>query len=466
MMQRRRAHRALVLGRRWRWAAAVLTTTVAVVGLLGRPVPAGAHSGNQSYVYIDLLADRMEGRVEYLARDLELALRLGIDDDEDAAPAQLDANRATLEAFTGRHVGLDLGAGEVPLRFGELEYLELSQGSYVVHHFSTGPLGTEPPRTFDVRFDAFLTDMPDRTVLLLIGRDWRTGVIANEAEHLRVFDRSNTSHTVALDEGSWLAGMRGTISLGVEHIRTGADHVMFILTLLLPSVLLFRNGWQPAPGFRSSLLRVIKVATAFTAAHSITLSLAALGLLNLDTKLVETVIAVSIILAALHNLRPVFVNREWVLAFAFGLFHGLGFAGLLDELGLGRDQRLWTLLGFNLGVEVGQVAIIVLIFPTLFLLRRTRFYPAVLVGGSLLLAAVATGWAIERLLELEPRVDSLFDPILYFPRVLFLLGGAMAVAAGVRELERRKHRLRELPVDTAEDVEPPTAVHALSSADH
>ncbi|MCC6436024.1 MAG: HupE/UreJ family protein [Acidimicrobiales bacterium] len=403
---------------------------------------AQAHTGKQSYVYVDLLSDRIEGRVEYLVKDINDELKLAIVDDEATAMSQLEEQRSILEAYTREHFSIEFPTGPAELTFEEFEYLELSQGSYVVHHFSTGTFDGGPPREFVVNYDAFFDGDDERSALLIIGRDWKNGVIANEANHLSVFDENNTSAAVNLDEGSWLQGMRGTISLGIEHIRTGADHVMFILVLLLPSVLLFGSGvWQPAPRFSASLLRVMKVASAFTVAHSITLTLAALGLLNINSKLVESIIAISIVLAALHNLRPVLANREWMLAFGFGLFHGLGFAGLLDELGLARDQRVWTLLGFNLGVELGQTAIILLTFPTLYLLRRTRYYLTIMRVASLLLALAALGWALERVFELRPRVDTLFDPILYYPRVLILLGAAAAVAGIVHYTEKRRSRL-------------------------
>lgn len=425
-------------------AVAVLTALVtAVLGVVtGGSPSAGAHTGKQSYVYLDFLADRVEGRVEYLVRDLNEVLDLGIVDDEERALTQLEEGRAVIEAYTRDHFGLELAGSPPPLTFEEFEYLELSVGSYVVQHFTTGPLGGEPPRAFTVRYDAFFDELPDRTALLLIGRDWEGGVIANEAEHLRVFDPDNRSFDLTLGTGSWWRGMSSTISLGTEHIRTGADHVMFIFALLLPSVLVFRQSrWRPTARFRSSLLRVLKVATAFTVAHTITLSLAALDVLNINAKLVESIIAVSIILAALHNLRPLFANREWLIAFGFGLFHGLGFAGLLDELGLARDRTLWTLLGFNLGVEVGQAAIIVLVFPTLYLLRRTRVYPAILVVGSVGLALAALGWAVERVFELRPRIDALFDPLLYYPRVLVLLALAAIVAGAIHLAEKHRRKL-------------------------
>ncbi|MEZ5233644.1 MAG: HupE/UreJ family protein [Acidimicrobiales bacterium] len=431
---------------RW-WQALVAVATVVLLSTMWTGT-AQAHTGNQSYVYVDLLEDRLEGRVEYLVADLNNVLGLGLTDDEDVAPGQLEAKRDQLEAFTREHFAIEFPGGPAELTFEEFEYLELTQGSYVVYHFTTGVLPEGPPRTFDVRYDAFFGDVDNRSALLIIGRDWRNGVLANEANHLSVFDEDSTTASVNLDEGSWWQGMRGTISLGVEHIRTGADHVMFILVLLLPAALLFTSsGWKPAPRFSTSLVRVLKVASAFTVAHSITLTLAALGLLDINAKIVESIIAISIVLAALHNLRPVFANKEWMMAFGFGLFHGLGFAGLLDELGLARDQKVWTLLGFNLGVELGQTAIILLTFPTLYLLRRTRYYLPLMTIASVGLALAALGWAIERVFELRPRVDTLFDPVLYYPRVLILLAAAAAVATAVFYGEKRRSRLAPITAD-------------------
>jgi hypothetical protein len=445
-----------------------LRLVAVLVTLLALPLAwasgAGAHSGDQSYVYVDLLSDRIEGRVEYLVKDLNEVLDLGITDDEAVAPVQLEAARSTIESYTDSHFSLDLGNGPVGVQYEEFEYLELSQGSYVVLHYTTGDLGGEPPREFAVTYDAFFDDIDDRSALLLIGRDWENGVLANEAEHIEVFNSGSRSFDVALDEGSSWQGVRSTIDLGVEHIRTGADHVMFILVLLIPSVLVFRSAtWQPAARFSSTLWRVLKVATAFTAAHSITLSLAALGVVNVNGKLVESIIALSIVAAALHNLRPVFVNREWVIAFGFGLFHGLGLAGLLQELGLGRDQRVLTLLGFNLGVEIGQAAIILGFFPALFLLRRVRWYRPAMIAASVGLALAALGWAIERIFELEPRVDSLFDPFLAYPRVIGLLVIATAVAAGIYLFERSRGRLLPVAGDVVDEPEESAPV-ALTTA--
>jgi hypothetical protein len=434
---------------------------IAVIAVVAPAAGAGAHTGDQSYVYVDVLSDRIEGRVEYLVRDLNEVLGLDIADDAATAPDQLEAARTQITAFTDEHFSIDLGSGPEALTYEELEYLELSQGSYVVLHYATRELDSAPPRTFSVSYDAFFDERDDISALLLIGRDWQSGVLSNEANSLDIFDDDTRTVDVALDEGSWWKGMRESVDLGVEHIRTGADHVMFIVALLLPSVLVFRQvGWRPAAGFTATLWRVLKVATAFTLAHSITLSLAALEIVTVDAKLIESVIALSIAAAALHNLRPVFANREWLIALGFGLFHGLGLAGLLQELGLARDQRLATLLGFNLGVEIGQVAIILCAFPTLYVLRRVRWYRPAMVIASIGLAAASIGWAVERVFELQPRVDEIFDPILVYPRVLLLAAIAFGIAVAIQQFERSRGRL--LPVDGDADSDPAEAPALVS----
>ena len=142
---------------------------------------------------------------------------------------------------------------------------------------------------------------------------------------------------------------------------------------------------------------MLKVVTAFTLAHSITLSLAALGLISLPSRLVESAIAASVIFAALSNLRGAVELKRWVMAFVFGLIHGFGFASVLADLGLPQNALVLALVGFNVGVEIGQLAIVAVFLPLAFLLRRTRFYQvAVLKGGSLIVALLATWWLVQR----------------------------------------------------------------------
>ena len=194
---------------------------------------------------------------------------------------------------------------------------------------------------------------------------------------------------------------------GVWHIWTGFDHILFLLSLLLPAVLVrSRDAW-PAMGsrrtsFRAAFLDVVKVVTAFTVAHSITLSLAALGVVSLPSRWVESAIALSVVLAALNNIWPIVFERRWVIAFCFGLIHGFGFASVLADLGLPQGSLLIALVAFNLGVEVGQLAIVALFLPLAYALRSTLLYRRVLfVYGSAAIALVAFVWLVQRLFNLR-----------------------------------------------------------------
>jgi hypothetical protein len=190
---------------------------------------------------------------------------------------------------------------------------------------------------------------------------------------------------------------------GVWHIWVGYDHILFLLSLLLPAVLVASRGaWRAVDRFRPAFVDVLKVVTAFTVAHSITLSLAALGVITLPTRITESAIALSVMLAAMNNIFPLFQERRWMVAFAFGLIHGFGFASVLADLGLPQDALLLALVGFNLGVETGQLAIVCVFLPLAYGLRMTKFYQRVVFrGGSLTICALATLWFAERAFNMK-----------------------------------------------------------------
>jgi hypothetical protein len=190
---------------------------------------------------------------------------------------------------------------------------------------------------------------------------------------------------------------------GVWHIWIGFDHILFLVALLLPSVLWWEDGrWRPVASFRRVLLDVAGVVTAFTVAHSITLSLAVLGWVSLPSRLVESAIAATVVLAALNNLYPLVQTRRWLLAFALGLIHGFGFASVLVDLGLPAGSVALALAGFNLGVETGQLAIVAALLPLAFLVRGSWFYRKAALGlGSALVAGLALVWLLERSLDLS-----------------------------------------------------------------
>ncbi len=205
---------------------------------------------------------------------------------------------------------------------------------------------------------------------------------------------------------------------GVHHIWTGYDHLLFLTALLLPSVLLRRgSGWEPAPALRPAVTKVLQVVTSFTAAHSLTLALAAFGVARPPSRIIESAIAASVLFAAVSNLwrRPATSDAPpfrsagpktgWMrwrsspatIPFAFGLIHGFGFANALAELGLAGTGLAVPLIAFNLGVESGQLACVALFLPVAYALRATVFYRrGILPFGSVLIACVASAWFLDR----------------------------------------------------------------------
>jgi hypothetical protein len=174
--------------------------------------------------------------------------------------------------------------------------------------------------------------------------------------------------------------------------------MLFLLALLLPASLArTATGWAPRDGLRRTTAETLKVVTAFTLAHSLTLALAFYGLVTLPARGVETTIAASVFAAAWNNLRPFLPGRAWAIALGFGLVHGLGFAGALRNLSLPRHARGVALGAFNVGVELGQLAIVVVALPVLYAASRKPWYPRLVMGlGSLVVAWMAVLWMLER----------------------------------------------------------------------
>lgn len=224
---------------------------------------------------------------------------------------------------------------------------------------------------------------------------------ANEKHHTILFSEEKLSAVVDLKVSSLWETFVGFIEEGIIHIFIGIDHILFLVALLLPSVLFLQQGrWSANSSFKKTFVNVLKVVTAFTIAHSITLTLTIFGLISLPSWVVESFIAFSVILAAVNNMTRTIEKHLWVLVFAFGLIHGMGFASVLMDLALEQSALAISLLGFNLGVELGQIAIVALLVPLIFFLRKTKWYvPFVLYLGSSFIIFVGAVWLWERVTQ-------------------------------------------------------------------
>ena len=413
--------------------------------------PASGHDGQSSVIFLDIYPDgTVEGTVEHPYELLNEEFGFELVPDE-SSEADIEATQSVMFGFNTESLIIEMDGERWPITFTDTAVVPTENTTYAGYNFVVDQTFDEAPRIFDVTYTGIFDTRAGHSGFVTIRTDPVTGTFLNEADFQPdLLSSGDPTSNVNLDDPSTLAALTGTIDLGMEHIFIGTDHILFVLVLLMPAVMLFSlsEGWKPVPDFKSGLWRVLKIATMFTLAHSITLTLGGLGIIELPSKLVETVIALSIIATALHNMKPIFANREPLIAFAFGIFHGFGFAGLLSALGVGRGQRVLSLLGFNLGVEIGQAVIIMLLFPALYLLRRTIYYPTIIRVGSALLAIVAAIWAIERVFETSLGIDDLLEKFTRQPRVFALIAIATAIAAAVRQVEDTRGRLR--PVESTD----------------
>ncbi len=415
-----------------------------VFGLTLLPAtPAAAHTTEQPYLYVFVTESGIDGRAELAIGDVDDVLGLDMSGDDIAIETTLRDNADVLYQYLADHMAISTADGDREIEFGAVDLFR--EGStdlaFAVIQYTAGDHDM-PPQTIDVRFDPFFDEVDGRDGLLLIDGGFELGEFALGKETLVNVNADERTKSIDLGaDGRW-GNFRSSISLGINHIATGPDHILFVLALLIPSVLVFTNRWEPVAGFGSGLWRVLKIATFFTVAHSITFTLAGMGWLPTPpAKIVESIIAISIAAAALHTLKPIVPNREWSLSFVFGLFHGMGFASLVSDLGVSRSSQLISLLGRNVGIEIGQVVVILLLFPGLYLLRRTPFYQPFVVVSSLALAAIALLWTVERLAEIDLGTDGLVDTFASLPRGYWLCVGFAVVAAGAYLWSQRNDRL-------------------------
>ncbi len=356
--------------------------------------PALAHKPSDSYLTLTVEGGALRGQWDIALRDLEYAIGLDADGDGAITWAELRARHAEIAAYALAR--LTLRSNGRPCRPEVREHLvdEHSDGAYAALRFDAH-CEAAPQRTLEIDYRLFADLDPTHRGLLRVqhGTATASGVLGPD----------RPQHKVALGEESRLRQFFDYAREGVWHIWIGIDHVLFLVSLLLPAVLVFAGrAWEPVPRFAPAFWEVFKIVTAFTLAHSLTLSAAALGLIVLPSRLVESGIALSVVLAALNNLKPVVLARRWAVAFGFGLVHGFGFASVLADLGLPRDALLVSLVGFNLGVEVGQLAVVCLFLPAAFVARRHWVYRRlVFVGGSAVIALVAMTWMTERIFDLK-----------------------------------------------------------------
>lgn len=351
--------------------------------------PAAAHKSSDSYLSVRAAGEQVQVQWDIALRDIQFAIGLDSNGDDQITWGELQGRQSELQAWALSRLALQRG-GDCPLKPQGLQVDVHTDGSYAVLTFAGDCPGAQGPLSLQYRL-LFDLDDTHRGLLKL--------------------DLDGVLHSAVLGPKTGTARFTGNTSAraqffqylleGIWHIWIGFDHILFLLALLLPAVLVPGREKHGVRAFSDAMRPVLWVVTAFTLAHSITLSLAALELISLPSRWVESAIAASVVFAAANNLL-VWVKGRWRMAFLFGLIHGFGFASVLAELGLPAGALGVSLVGFNLGVEVGQLAIVAVFLPLAYAVRHTAFYRrGVLVGGSWAALLVALAWFVERAFNLS-----------------------------------------------------------------
>lgn len=384
----------------------LLLFTVLVLALTG-PTVAYAHLTPNSEVQIDFGRDRVV--LDIIIPQGEYAFATG----NPVLNTPVSVSRAT--RFLEQNISLKGADGRKwDLRFDSVEFVQIA-GPPDLHAIATAmPRSNATSRRFNINWSAILDTNPGHSVLFLARQDFSSGKSIERSEILGALQGER--RVLSIDRGNpqRLAGFTTAVALGMKHIAKGHDHLLFLVALIitLPLVAVGAKWGEKPRSSRDTLWLVVKIATAFTGGHSVTLIGAALFNWQLPSQPIEILIAISILLSGIHAIRPIFNNREPAVAAGFGLVHGLAFATVVGGYGLDLGEKALTILGFNLGIELVQLLVIASILPALCVLARRPLYMTLRPALALFIMTAAFAWLVERITETTNPVTVLFSAIL------------------------------------------------------
>ncbi len=368
---------------------------VLMAALLGSGA-ALAHSSSNSYLTLNAPAGSLTLRADLHLRDVDLVFDLDADRDGQVTWGETHLRQAELASWLDQGLQLSAAGQKCQLGTADLQASQHADGTYLSAQWTPNCPGLSDlaSANLSLRYRLmFAQDSLHRGLLKVDLPGLQTSALLSPERPEAQVSRADSS--------AWRVFGRYIVE-GVWHIWIGIDHIVFLLSLLVLAPLLPSRHritqWPAAQQARPVLMDVLAVVTAFTVAHSITLGLTIMEWLTPPPDLVEPAIALSVVLAALNNLLGVNSLKRWRLAFVFGLVHGFGFASVLLDLGLPASALVAALGGFNVGVELGQLAIVLVFLPIAWLLRHTRFYRWVIVaGGSAAIVVLGLFWTLDRI---------------------------------------------------------------------
>lgn len=401
---------------------------VALMGFVLFWTPAAhAHLTPNSEVQMDFGSDRVV--LDIIIPQGEYAFATG-NPVLNSPPSVLRATR-----FLEQNISLTSPDGRKwKLRFDSVEFVQIA-GPPDLHAIVTAtPPRNGTSRQFDIMWSAILETNPGHTVLFLARQDFSGGKAVEKREILGALQGERRALSIDRGDAKRLAGFGTAVSLGMKHIAKGHDHLLFLVALIitLPLVAISGKWGEKTRTSRETIWLVVKIATAFTAGHSVTLIGSAFFGWQLPSQPIEILIAISILLSGIHAIRPIFANREPVVAAGFGLIHGLAFATVIGGYGLDVSEKALTILGFNLGIELVQLLVIASILPALFVLAQRPLYMTLRPALALFIIIAATAWLVERITETANPVSVTFNAILANGIWIILAATCVALALSLK----------------------------------
>jgi hypothetical protein len=347
----------------------------------------------ENFITFDFNGTSPKVLVDFESDNLEKFITLDSNKNGIVSWKEIKAQRQKIESFVLEHISIMIDRKPCRLDVLDFEVYRRVHQSYIKLPLSLEGC-TLPKTAVTLKYDLFFDVDKDQKVFVKESQ--------NTSKPLIMSSR-NVEVSLNLKRVSLWEAFVDFLVEGIWHIWIGFDHILFLLMLLIPSVYYYQGKvLQPRKSFKSVLIEILKITSAFTLAHSITLALSVTEIVTLPTNFVEVAIALSVLITALNNLFSFMRGKIWPVAFGFGLIHGFGFANVLHELLVKNSDFVGMLLGFNLGVEIGQLAIVIALLPLLYLLRKREFYKfAIMRGFSAITAIIATLWAVERAFNLS-----------------------------------------------------------------
>jgi HupE / UreJ protein len=365
-----------------------------------------AHQTATTIVLLDVSPGKVAMELQLPLTELELAFGHEVTKNPETLVARLEQQ---LKEYLTAHIHAFITKENFwQLEFKSMKVVKTAQAASgptyweIVVQLNIIPPPGVSTRKFILDYDVIMHQVINHAAFVSIRNDWETGKTGEqltEAGIIRWDTKDNIIYPlqINLESGSWYKGFKSMVSLGMQHIKEGTDHLLFLLVLLLPAMLLVNgNQWGQFGGTKYSIVHLLKIVTAFTIGHSITLLIGAFGWLHLPTQPVEILIAFSILISAIHAVYPIFPGKEIYVAAGFGLVHGLAFASVLANLNLDAGAMALSILGFNIGIELMQLFVVIITIPWLILLSKTAVYKWVRIAGAALAAIAAVAWIAER----------------------------------------------------------------------